>query len=260
MKSNLWRIWIVSMMAGALSAAAAPYVVLPNGQQMVGTAIRAAPDGTIILTTAQGTLRYAKGQYAKAFADKPAEFDQARQRAAAKDYATAEQLLRKVITELQFLEWDNAARLVLAREVQMAKGDPAAAVITFEELFRLSPDAKNNPDAGWAYREALLGAKQFDKLGAALDETIKSGARADAARAQVMRGDLKLAQGQVEGAVLDYLRTVVLFENEKDSQPEALFKAAETLEKLRDARAKSLYEKLRTQYAGSPYAARAAGK
>jgi tetratricopeptide (TPR) repeat protein len=260
MKKSTWMWWACLAAIAALPALAAPYVVLPNGQQVVGSQIRAKADGTIILMTDKGTLTYMKGQYTKAIADKPADFDEARKLAAAKNYDGAVTILKRITSEMAFLEWDNAARQVLAREVYAAKGDYANAVATFDELFRVSPDAKNSADVAWAYRDALLGAKQIDKLVLDLDNLIKSGSRADAAKAQVMRGDIKLAQGQVEGAAMDYLRTVILFENEKDAQPEALFKAAEALEKLRDPRAKSLYEKLRNEYAGSPSAAKAAGK
>jgi tetratricopeptide (TPR) repeat protein len=261
MKTSFWKIAALLALAAAVPAFAAPYVVLPGGQQKAGTQIRAKPDGTILLITADGaTLTFSKGQYVKAVADKPAEFDPARQKAAAKDYAGAEALLKKIITDYANLDWDNNARIVLAREVYVAKGDFAAAVAVYDELFRVAPAMKDNADAAWAYRDALLGAKQYDKLGLQLDEAIKSGSRPDAAKAQVMRGDIKLAQSQVEGAVTDYLRTVILFEAEKDIQPEALFKAAEALEKLRDPRAKSLYAKLQQEYAGSPYAAKAAGK
>lgn len=254
------RLLIVGFLLAAwTSAHAAPYVVLANDQKVVGTQIRAAPDGTIILTTAQGTLRYAKGQYKKAVADKPPEFDAARAKAAAKDYATADQMLRKIISDMANLEWDNAARIVLAKEVQRAKGDCLGAVTTFEDLFKNSPDSKDSPDVGWAYRDALLCAKQYDKLTTALDELIKSGARADAAKAQIMRGDMKLARGEIENAVLDYLRTVVLFESEAASQPEALYKAAQGLKTLRDPRADQLINDLKAKYPSSEFAAKAGG-
>ena len=78
--------------------------------------------------------------------------------------------------------------------------------------------------------------------------------------AQIMRGDIRQAQGQIEGAVMDYLRTVVLYEAERDAQPEALYKAAEGLDKPRDPRARALYKKLTSEYPSSPYAAKASGK
>jgi TolA-binding protein len=93
-----------------------------------------------------------------------------------------------------------------------------------------------------------------------LNKLIESGARGDAARAQIMRGDVRMAQNQVEAAALDYLRTVVLFESEQASQPEALLKTAQALEKLRDARAKEMYRTLAAKYPSSPQAAEARGK
>ena len=81
-----------------------------------------------------------------------------------------------------------------------------------------------------------------------------------AARAQVLRGDLKRKRRQLEPAVQDYLRTVILFENIRDVQPEALYKAGETLEELRDARAKDLFARLQREYPDSKYAARAREK
>ena len=77
-----------------------------------------------------------------------------------------------------------------------------------------------------------------------------------------MRGDVQLAQNNVEPAALDYLRTAILFADVKDPviQGEAHFKAAAALEQLRDPRAKELYKKVATQFKASPYAAQAAGK
>lgn len=264
MKNNLMNTFVCGMLGGLLfvsAAAAAPYVILPGNVKKDGTQIRASSDGTIKLITADNaTLTYMKGQYISAVADKPVDFDAAREKARAKDFAGAEAILKRIIAENAFLGWDNNSRIILSREVYAAKGDFANAVTTLEEIFRNSPEKKNDPQIGWAYRDALLQAKQYEKLNASLDEMIKTGSRADAAKAQVMRGDIKLSQGQVEGATMDYLRAAILFENEREVQPEALFKAAEALEKLRDPRAKTMYEKLRNDYAGSPYAAKAAGK
>jgi TolA-binding protein len=106
----------------------------------------------------------------------------------------------------------------------------------------------------------LLDAKQFEKLEKSLAETIAAGSRADAARAQIMRGDIRAAQNQLELALQDYLRTVVLFKNERASQPEALLKAAQTLEKLRDNRAADMYRKIVEEYSSSPQAATARAK
>lgn len=237
----------------------AAYVELANGNRVEGSDIRARNDGTIILTTPQGQLTYQRGQYTRAVADKPADFDRARQMAGQKQFDEAIKLLQPIVQNYRFLDWDNSARLVIA-QIQLAKGDAAGAIGTFDELFRSNPDARKDSATLWAYYGAMIDAKQYEKLAPQLDELIAKGARSDAAKAQILRGDIKMTQGQVEGAVMDYLRSAILFENEKAVQPEALLKAAEGLDKLRDPRAKEMYRKVATEYAGTPYAQKAQGK
>ncbi|EFK97486.1 hypothetical protein LDC_0474, partial [sediment metagenome] len=74
------------------------------------------------------------------------------------------------------------------------------------------------------------------------------------------RGNMNRQVGQKEAATLDYLRVVVLYENVKSVQPEALCKAAEMLEELRDARAETLRKKLVQEYKDSEWAAKLSGK
>jgi tetratricopeptide (TPR) repeat protein len=240
----------------ATRAFAVPYVITTQGQRVEGTAIRATSEGEIILTLPNGQRSFFPGQYLKAVADKPAEIDQAAQLAQAKKYDEAIALLDKVVLHYRLLDWDNQASIVIGR-VYAQKGDFAAAVGAYEKLFTTSPKSKEDPELQWAYRDALLQAKQYEKLETALNTVIGTGSRPEAARAQIMRGDIRTSQGQLESAVLDYLRTVVLFESEKEAQPEALFKAAETLKALRDPRAEGFYKKLIEQYPSSPYAQKA---
>lgn len=247
---------VVMLLAGMARAA---YVELPNGTRIDGTDIRAKSDGEIILTTAQGQRSFVKGQYVRAEADKPADFDKASQLAQQKSYDEAIRILTDIASRYRYLGWDNKANALLGK-VQAAKGDYAAAAGAYEQIFRSSPESADDAALQWGYRGALLGAKQYEKLNPILSELIAKGSRPDAARAQTMRGDIKLAQNQAEAAFLDYMRTVTLFENERDARPEAMYKAAELLEKMRDPRAKELYRQLREGYPDNPYAQKAAGK
>jgi len=262
MKLRLGRIIALALLGSVIAGPAVaqnPYVILPNGQRVDGTDIRARSDGTIILTTTQGQVTYEKGRYQRAEAARPAEFDRALRLAQQRNYDEALTLLEQVIQNYRFLNWDNQAR-ALSAQIQMSKGDAAGAVASFERLFQSAPDQKRDSAALWGYLNALLGAKQFDKLAPQLGEMIEKGSRADAARAQIMRGDLKLAQGQVEGAVMDYLRTAMLFESEKTLMPEALFKAADGLERMRDPRSRDLYRRVVEEFGGTPFAQRAQAK
>lgn len=247
------------ILLGTTAATQAAFVVNVQGKKIEGTDIRAKSTGEIILTTTRGTRTFLKNQYVHAEADKPAEYDQARKLIDAGQYEKAIDLLEDIIRRYRFLAWDNRARALLpmayAGQDQFDK-----AVSAYEDLFENAPKSRENDELIWGYREALLRAQQYAKLEKQLDEIIAAGSREDAARAQIMRGDIRLDQDQLEPAVLDYLRTVVLFENVEAYQPEANFKAAEVLEQLHDRRAEDLYRVVVEQYPSSPYAAQARGK
>ena len=251
---------LAALVIGAIvvPVADAAYVILPNGTRIDGTQIRAKSTGEIILTTAQGQQSFFKGQYTKAVADKPAEYDRALQLAGQKQFDEALKLLQGIVSQYAFLEYDNIARAKIA-EIQTAKGDAVAAVAAYDDLFRADPTLKNDANLAWAWRESMLSAKQFDKLLPQLDEIIAKGERADAARAQIMRGDVRLGQNQVENAVLDYLRTVVLFEGVDAIQPEALYKAAQALKTLRDPRADQMINTLKSKYPDNEFAKKIGG-
>lgn len=240
-------------------AAPAAEVILANGNRVQGTAIRAQRNGDIVLTTSIGQQTFTRGQYQKAIADRPAEFDQARTLHGQGKHEEALALLEKVATDYRYLDWDNQA-LMAVGQIQGSRGNFKESIDAYERLLAQSPELKNESTILWAYRDALLKGGMHDKLSPVLDEAVKSGSRNDAAKAQVMRGDIRMANGQLEAAAMDYLRSAILFESEKDVQPEALFKAGQALEKLRDARAGDMYRKVAEKYPDSPYAQDARGK
>ena len=245
--------------AGAVWAA--PYVELPKGKRVVGTAIRALANGDVNLTVGAGVQTFPKGSYVRAVADKPPEFDQAVAALNAKKYDDAIKLFSGIMANLRGLEWDVAAARELPKAL-LGKGDAEGAVQAYDRLFLLAPAEKQNADTAWGLRRAMLQSKQYAALIRQLDAVAAAGNRPEAARAQTMRGDILLDQNDVTGAALDYLRTAILFADVQDPaiQGEAHFKAAQALEQLRDPRAKAQYQKVATDYKTSPYAAQAAGK
>jgi len=246
--------WLGMLLAAGFTATVhAQVVILPNGNRVEGTDIRAQRNGDIILTTAAGQRTFARGQYTKAIAARPADFDQARTLAQQGRQDDAITLLEKVATDFRYLDWDNQA-LAAIGQIQTARGKHKEAVDVYERLIRQSPELKDDSTIQWAYRGALLSAQMFDKLLPVLEQAITRGTRNEAAKAQIMRGDIRLSQGQVEAAVMDYLRSAILFESETAVQPEALFKAGQGLERLRDPRAKDMYRKLVEKYPQSTFA------
>lgn len=258
--TKLVLIGLAALLAAG-AAGAAPYVELPGNRKIEGTAIRMLATGDVNLTTASGVRTFPKGSFVRAVADKPAEFDQGVAALNAKKYDDAIKLFGGIVTSLRGLYWDVEAAKRLP-EALVGKGDAEGAVQAYDRLFLLAPAEKQNADVAWGHRRAMLQAKQYPGLIRQLDAVAAGGSRPDAARAQTMRGDVLLAQNDVTGAALDYLRTAILFADVQDPiiQGEAHFKAAQALEQLRDPRAKELYGKVASKYKASPYAAQAAGK
>ena len=258
--TKLFLIGLAAALAAG-AAGAAPYVVLSNGQQVQGSAIRALANGDINLTMDMGMRTFPKGSYMKAVADKPAEYDQAAAAIKAQKFDAAVPLLEAIVAKYRYLGWDVEASKLLAQAL-LGKGDAEGAVKAYEQLFLVAPAEKQNADTAWGMRRAMLKAKQYPALIRQLDAVAAAGVRSEAARAQTMRGDIQLDQNNVELAALDYLRTAILFADVKDAAilGEATYKAAAALEQLRDPRAKDLYKKVATEFKASPYAAQAAGK
>ena len=253
---------LACLLAGfAVAASAAPYVILKGGRKIDGTRIRATPDGTIILTTAAGNQEIPAGRYEKAVADKPAELDAALRAVQGQKWDEAIPALEKIAKAYRYLDWDLVAQKYLA-EAQMKKGDAEAAVRTYAALIAASEEEKNNVDTQWGYRKALLAAKQYAALTRQLDIVVASGSRIEAAKAQNMRGEIELQQNNLEAALLEFLRTDLLFADCKDPQVlgEACFRAAQVLEKLRDPRANDMYRKVASEYRSCSFANEAASK
>lgn len=242
-------------------AGAAPYVILRNQRRVDGLAIRALQNGDISLTTVQGIQTFPKSSYIQAVADKPAEYDQAVAALRAGKFDPAIKLLEGIVTRFRYLNWDIEASKLLPQAL-LAKGDADGAVAAYAKLFALAPEEKKTADLAWGMRNALLAAKQYPALTRELDAVTASASRSDAARAQIMRGDIQVAQNNLEQATLDFLRTAILFQDIKDPaiQGEAHFKAAQALEAMREPRAKDMYRRLVEKYPSSPHAAQAKSK
>lgn len=190
---------------------------------------------------------------------KPAEYDKAVAMLAAKQYASAIPILEDIISKYTMLNWDNQARVQLAK-AYLAQPDPKKAASVLEGYMATVPKSEVPADLIQVYWTALLQSNQGVALKKELDAVVAGGTREMVATALLMRGNVNRESGQKEVALLDYLRVVILFENVKASQPEALFKAAEILDELRDPRADELRKKLVQEYKDSEYAAKLSGK
>ena len=229
---------LVAWMASLVFPVSAAYVIRTDGQRVDGSDIRLKPTGEVVLTTPRGQLSFNSGQYRQAVADKPAEYDKAAQLANNRKYDEAISLLTGLISRLRGLYWDEPAGALLM-QCQIAKGDSAAAVKVYDSLVAGNPKLTGSASVQDAYRQALIAAKQFDRLEPLLKAALAGTSRSDAAHAWMVLGDMYAAQNRLEEAAMDYLRTALLFQDvkaEPELPAEALFKAGETLQKMKDER------------------------
>jgi len=247
------KISLIIILLGSL-AQGAPFVINSAGSRVNGSAIKSAPDGTILLTTLNGqTLTFRKGTYRQAFADKPPELERVGNLLKQNDLPAVAQILRRVKENYKFLGWDSRASLMLARVyLPLKKFEDSAR--EYEELFAVQPKLKQNLKERSNYMQALLGSKRIQEVATMIDEDIASGSREAAARAQIVRGDMKAAGGQHEEALLDYLRTAILFKAQTAVLPEATYKTALALKKLNDPRAAEYFQKVIDEFPKSEFA------
>lgn len=231
-----------------------PYVIV-RGRRIAGREVRADSQGNIRLITPEGvTMTFDPGTVA--VVDEPANFAELNRMVEAGRYEEAIGGLREIMNRYRFLGWDQRARRLLAR-AQVGTGQHALAVRTLEELFETQPAARAEPLMQDAYLVALHGAGESEKLLPLLDETVRTGGRQPAARAQLMRANLRLRNEEIEPALFDFLRITTLFRNLSELQPEALYQAAVCFEKLGyTERAANYFERLARDYPDSEFARR----
>lgn len=140
-------------------------------------------------------------------------------------YSSAIAPLKKIVTGYEMFGPDVVAAQYLAMAyVNLNKASDAVRVC--KGVLSSNPKAMNDPQFAGVYWDALLQDKKFATLSRMLDESIQKGSHEVAAVALVKRGDVYMAKGETKKALRDgYLRTILMFQDVKDIQPEALYKA-----------------------------------
>jgi tetratricopeptide (TPR) repeat protein len=256
-----WMAAGAALMLVAASAQAANIIKKIGGSTIEAKSIKWLPSSQEYrVETSEGIiLPMAAKEVESLEIDKPADMDKAEQLIKGGQVDSAIPLLEGIISGYTMLVWDNKAREALAR-AHVQKKDPKKAANVMEEMIKAVDPATVTREQRRLYWDILLAADRTSSLKKELDEAIATAPRETAALAQLMRGNMNRAGGQKEDALLDYLRTVILFKDVKDAQPEALFKAAEMMDELRDPRAGERRKELLQLYPDSEWAKKAAGK
>lgn len=209
--------WIDSLLLlGLVYAAEAAHVVTSSGRRIDGAKISATAEGAVTLTTASGQkMTFRTGQYRRAVADKPRELAQAEKLLEDGKGGQAVALLEKVKAGYRFLEWDQRAISLLANHYY-EEGRFAEAVAEFQALENL-----DDAEVQGKYRDALIQSGQAGAVMVLIEKEIASGSRVAAAQAYLLRGDLKAAGGDREGARRDWLKVATFFKAQKEAAKNA---------------------------------------
>ena len=209
-----WRSsFLITLVAASVQAA---YVVNNAGRQINGVRISSTEDGSVTLVTANGQkMTFRKGQYREAVADRPKELAQAEALLKQGKGAKAEPLLQKVKTECRFLGWDEAAIRLLADHYFEA-GQFGKAAAEYGLLERVA-----DPVIQARHREALVKSGDLEQVLPVINTDIAEGSREAAARAYLLRGELKAASGDMEGARRDWLKVATFFKAQKELAEQA---------------------------------------
>jgi tetratricopeptide (TPR) repeat protein len=231
---------LVSLTLSGVSAFAQQAVVrMRTGAVQQGTVLGVTSAG-VELQFGTNKVAFPLAQIAEIQMAAPPDLAAAQQAYAAKDYAKALKSLQAVTQKFKGLptEWAQLATGMIG-DVYVAQEDLPKAEAAYKEFQRLYPGAGSaQADVGMA--RIAVGRKDFatakQKLepiaAAALKE--KSVPRANAfaySQAFYVLGQVKESEGNVAGALEDYLRTITLFYHD----PAAVSAAQERAEALRAA-------------------------
>ena len=205
---------LLAMLLTALTNGA--HVVNNVGRKINGVRISALEDGSVTLVTASGQkMTFRKGQYREAFADRPNELAQAEALLKQGDGGKAVPLLQKVKAGYRFLGWDGRAIRLLA-DHYYESGQFKEAALEYGLL-----EALDDPAIQARHREALVKSGDLEQVLPVINADIAGGSREAAARAYLLRGELKAANGDMEGARRDWMKVATLFKAQRELAEQA---------------------------------------
>lgn len=242
----------------ALVVMAETSVQLKNGRTMTGKTLEWR-EGTqeYILSTADTTLPIPRAQVARVIIDKPAEFDQAAGLVKSRLFGQAIPALEGIAKKYRMLSWDTEACKLLA-QCYLETNEPRKAIAVMDNLFATVSRDQVPASLQMMYWKAMLTGGANMQLRKELDKVIGSASSDTVGAAYLVRGNMFLKTGDEDQALSDFLKVTTFFQEVKALQPEALFHAANLLDKVRDPRGAEMRKKLMQDYPGNEFAVKAA--
>lgn len=189
----------------------AAHVITRAGRKIEAAEIRSLENGSIVLITPSGQrMEFKPSQYRSAAADRPTELAVVEKLLESGNQEEALKCLRAISIRYRHLKWDQEAFRKMAPLCYALKRYEEAAEAYALVVERTDAEQQQ-------YFEALRRADRLAELQALLDMDIAKGSRASAARAYVMRGEVKARSGDYKGATSDWLKVTTFFTDQTES-------------------------------------------
>lgn len=243
MKRTTLLLTAVAALAGLAAAAKDVYVIDSNGTKIEGRALKADDRGNLTLQIAQGAQRtFKRGSYRYAHVPRPTDVARLEQALRQERYDIIKKMAPKIFDEYKYLGWAGRIAYIEAQAHLQDENYQRALNVAQEAAPFAGPQSEmvNRVKA-----EALLGLGRNDQAADILEGLRKSDDDATAAFAFYAQGQLAEEEGRKREAILEYLKTVLLFEpGSLDSQvrQRAKQQVVDLLKEMNDPRYKTFQQ------------------
>ena len=207
---------ICGLLAAITSVAAPkkPVVVLRNGERRAARSIEAVAGGGIKIEDSNGqSMTLKPGRYKEAYVPEPRQVDALEKALERKEYDSVIKFAPLASQKFGVLGWgDKIAYLEGTAYLAKKLPEKAAAAFARGKVFKGTYFTYGDELARGRVL-AMLALGKLDSVRADLDTMVRSRRKADAAMALNARGQILAKEGKSKEAVLEYLKTLLLFDS-----------------------------------------------
>lgn len=238
------------------SVSATDKIILKNNSVIEGKIIKDERNQIVVeIQEGKAFLTILRSNIARIILEKPEIFASAEAFFEKGNYAEAIRLYKQVIREYSNYDWAQKALFQMGRAYMKLKNWSQARE-SFQKYLKTYPDAEVSDEVNLYLAQILTQQGQYGKAAAFYENILKMEDKEDLqVQAQYGLAEIYMAKQEYEAALMAYLRVLVVFYNHSQWVPQAMFKAGLCYEKLNDiARAKQIYEEIRTDYPKTKHA------
>lgn len=229
---------LLSILPAAAFAQGKPFVITGEGNKVYGTELKADRQGNLSLSLEDGrvTRRFKKGTYKGAYVPRPSEVRKLQAAFSQGEFKHIDQNADDVLEEYGYLGWGDMIMYIRAK-VALDRNKPQEA-LEYLKRSKEYPPMHDEYNAR-ALAQAYVDLEDYDKAERQIDKVLD-----DAEKKTVMvemfnlKGKLRAAQDRDKEAVLEYMKTVLLFDKKSvgDRYEQARKSMVELMKDMNDRR------------------------